>query len=144
MTQLFEPGFLERQAAVYPELDVHVYAGAVREWAQHHPVRNPNGLLVHWLERAEKARRARVRVRNAEEALDLDRYADFWVQLLRLVALRGLGPGEIGRCLDAARQGGFPKLNRRITERLAKLPGSWPPEAPCTRRDGQMAHQGGR
>ena len=142
MTQLFEPAFLARQAARYPDHDVYVYAAAVREWAAVKPVHNPNGLLVHLLMRAEKARQARLHVRSAEEALDLDRYAAFWVALLRLVALRGLGPGESGRCLEAARQGGYPKLNRRISEQLGKLRGGWAPEGPAAHRDGRKVHQG--
>lgn len=128
MTQLFEPAFLERQQAMYPELDVHVVAGAVREYAARHPVANPNGLLVHWLTRQERTRRARVEARAAGDAAELDRYAELWVELLRLAATRGLGPGQLLQCVETARLNGFSKLNARVSERLRGLAarGGWP------------------
>lgn len=131
MTQLFEPAFLERQQATYPELDVHVVAGAVREYAARVPVANPNGLLVHWLTRQERTRRARVEARAARSAAELERYAEFWVALLALTASRGLGPAEVLRCVETARQNGFSKLNAQLTARLERLAasGGWP-EAP--------------
>lgn len=129
--QLFEPAFLERQQATYPELDVYAVAGAVREYASRHPVANANGLLVHWLTRQERARRARVEVRLRADAAELDRYAELWVTLLGLAATRGLGPAEVLRCVETARLNGFSKLNLRVTERLTRLAerGAWP-EAP--------------
>jgi len=128
MTQLFEPAFLERQQATYPELDVHAVAAAVREYDARTPVANPNGLLVHWLSRQERTRRARAGARAAQDAAELERYAEFWVELLRLAATRGLGPSEVLRCVEAARQNGFTKLNVRVSARLAKLAaeGGWP------------------
>lgn len=128
MKQLFEPAFLERQQVMYPELDVRVVAGAVSEYASRTPVPNPNGLLVHWLKRLERTRAARVEARTGREAAELDRYAELWVELLRLVATRGLGPAEILRCVEAARQNGFAKLNARVSERLRQLAdrGGWP------------------
>lgn len=148
MIDLFEPAFLERQQAVYPRLDVRVYAAAVREMASRRPVRNPNGLLVHWLNRADRTMRPALAERDAAERSDLDRYAVLWVTLLRLTATRGLGPGQIARCLDAARTatpGGFPKLNRRISERLAELGETWadPTERSATDQGLVMQHTEG-
>lgn len=128
MTQLFEPAFLERQQATYPELDVHAVAAAVREYSARTPVSNPNGLLVHWLSRQERTRRARVQARVGQDAAELDRYAEFWVELLRFTAIYGLSPGEALRCVEAARQQGFAKLNSRVSARLSALAaaGGWP------------------
>lgn len=131
MTQLFEPAFLEQQQAMYPELDVRAVAGAVREYAARRPVANPNGLLVHWLTRQERTRRARLATRERTDAAELDRYAELWVELLRLASTRQLGPEQLLRCVEAARRQGFEKLNARITDRLRQLAarGGWP-EAP--------------
>lgn len=128
MTELFEPAFLERQQVTYPRLDVRVYAAAVREMTRRRSVRNPNGLLVFWLNRAEKAMRPAIAEREATERAELDRYAALWVTLLRLTATRGLTPTQISRCLETARAEGFPKLNARIDERLAQLGNEWPAE----------------
>ena len=127
MTQLSEP-FLERQQATYPDLDVYATVGAVREYAARHPVANPNGLLVHFLSKQERSRLARVEAREARSEVELERYAELWVELLRLAATRGLGPAEILRCVEAARQNGFSKLNARVSERLRRLAerGGWP------------------
>lgn len=125
MTDLFEPAFLERQQAVYPGLDVRVYAAAVREMATHSPVRNANGLLVHWLARADRKARAQ-RSRNAQaELAEMERYAALWASLLGLTATRALSPAQVASCLETARREGYRKLNPQIAARLRTL-GSWP------------------
>lgn len=131
MTQLFEPAFLEQQQAMYPELDVRAVAGAVREYAARYPVANANGLLVHFLTKQERTRRARLATRERADAAELDRYAELWVELLRLASTQRLGPGELLRCVEAARREGFEKLNARVSDRLRQLAarGGWP-EAP--------------
>lgn len=126
MTDRFEPAFLERQQAVYPDHDVRIYAAAVREMAARRRVDNWNGLLVHWLRRAEKARRARCAENAAAERVELQRYAEFWASLLELVALRGITPGEVSRCLETARHEGFPKLNAPLSKLLASYGQRWP------------------
>lgn len=133
MTDLFEPAFVERQQALFPRLDVRIYAAVVREWRSRAPVRNPNGLLVHLLTQADRGMRARIgeldAAEAAEQAIELDRYAALWVTLLGLVATRALSPAQIRRCIEAARAEGYPKLNARISDRLARMGDAWPAPA---------------
>lgn len=126
MADLFEHDFLQRQRTVYPELDVHAVAAAVREFNARKPVRNPNGLLVHWLNRAEKARRRETAKREVQTLAELDLYAEFWVQLLARVAQRQVSPADVLRCFAAARGAGLTPLNKQIDVRLAQLGESWP------------------
>ncbi len=126
MSDLFEPAFLERQQAVYPDLDVRVYAAAVREMHSRQPVRNPNGLLVHWLRRADKSRRARQAAASAADRAEQARYAAFWASLLELVALRQLGPHQVAVCLQTARGTDFPKLNADLAQLLWRMGKRWP------------------
>ncbi len=139
MTDLFEPAFLERQQAVYPRLDVRVFAGAVAEMARAKPVRNPNGLLVHWLARAEKRMKPRTAADAAAERADLERYAVLWVELLKRVATRQLSPEQIARCLAMARADGYPKLNRMIEQRLHAMGSAWFSAGPARARGRRQA-----
>lgn len=133
MADLFDYAFLQRQQAVYPHLDVHATAAAVREFAQRKPVRNANGLLVHWLNDAEKARRAAIAKREVQSLEDQDRNAELWVQLLGRVAQGNVSPRDVLRCFAAARAAGFPRLNKQVYVRLAQLGDRWPaPDAPAS------------
>lgn len=133
MADLFDYAFLQRQRAVYPDLDVHAVAAAVREFHERKPVRNPNGLLVHWLNRAEKARRRELAQREVQSLEEQDRYAELWVQLLGRVAQGNVSPRDVLRCFAAARAAGFTRLNKQVDVRLAQLGDRWPaPEAPAS------------
>lgn len=123
---MFDGGFLERQQAVYPHLDVRIYAAAAAEFASRQVIRNPNGLLVHWLQRADAAWQQRMGLRSAEAAAEADRYAELWVGILHAAAVRGMGPAAIARALAIARDCGFVKQNPRITARLLELGEDWP------------------
>lgn len=127
---VFDPAFLQRQAAVYPGLDVHVVAANVREYASRHHVENPEGLLVHWLSKQERQRRAAAEARERATTADAERYARFWVELLRLASTRGLGPEQLAACVETARGRGFSKLNAHLERylRLAAATGTWADE----------------
>lgn len=126
MSDLFEHAFLERQQAVYPYLDVRVYAAAVTEMHQRTPVRNPNGLLVHWLKGAANRVRPGIASADAMTRAELERYAELWVELLKRTATMGLTPRQIATCLQHARENGYPKLNRCIEAQLCAQGLDWP------------------
>lgn len=133
MADLFDYAFLQRQQAVYPHLDVHAVAAAVREFSARKPVRNPNGLLVHWLNGAEKARRARTAQAEVQSLEEQDRYVELWVQLLGRVAQGDVSPRDVLRFFAAARAEGFTRLNKQVDVRLAHLGERWPaPAAPAS------------
>jgi hypothetical protein len=100
----------------------------VSEYASRHHVANPKGLLVHWLRKQERERRARVESRERDQAADMNRYAEFWIALLGRAATRRLSPGQVARCIEAARRNGFAKLNAQLEARLHVLEasGGWP------------------
>ena len=125
-SEFFDHAFLERQQAVYPHLDVHIYAAAAREFCGRHPIRNPNGLLVHWLKRADTVYREQVANRSRDTAAELELYADLWTALLRAAVEQQLGPAAFGRALDEARRCGFTKLNGRLIGRLQEMGERWP------------------
>lgn len=126
MSELFEHAFLERQQAVYPYLDVRVYAAAVREMHAHTPVRNPNGLLVHWLKGAANRVRPGIASAEAMSRAELECYAELWVELLKRASTMGLNPRQIADCLAVARKSQFPKLNGFIEARLRAQGEDWP------------------
>lgn len=124
--ELFDHAFLERQQAVYPHLDVHIFAAAVREFCSHQEIRNPNGLLVHWLKRADAVFRQNVANRGRDTALEQEQYAELWQSILHAAVDLQLGPAAIARFMDEARRCGFTKLNERLIRRLANLGEKWP------------------
>lgn len=133
MNTLFDPAFVERQQALHPDLDVYLYVALVVEFARRKDVRNPNGLLVHWLSRAERLRRQKVAVRAAAQVRELERYAEFWLELLRVTSQQGLSPAQLAACIEAARAEGYPNLNAALAGRLRACGGSWPSSPPAPR-----------
>lgn len=131
MADLFDHAFLARQRSAYPHLDVHAIAAGVREANARKPVLNPNGLLIHRLAEAEKARRSAEGIRDAMSEAELQRYADMWIEIFRVTATRQLTPAQVLRCFRAVRAAGFTKMNRHIDARLAQLGDHWP-AAPTT------------
>lgn len=125
MTELFAPGFVDRLQAQWPDVDVHVLAALVREWAEREHassdagVRNPSGLLVTW------TRRAAAQVAERRVA-DQAKYAELHAEIYRLLAVRRLSPVQVAGLLRGAAGSGFGKLNPLTISRLERMGAAWP------------------
>lgn len=125
-TVIFEDGLIDRLKARYGDVvTVDAFVSEVRDMARRKVVGNPSGLLVSWVRNAaSKARDGAMS--PAAQSDELDRYAEFYVDLYRIIGEQQLGPGQIAQLLERARRGSLPKINPRIIDRLEQLGARWP------------------
>lgn len=123
MTRKLDEALVERTARQYPDIDVYLVAGVTREIALKGNLQNPNGLFVSMVKkRADAAVR---RIGSPEHTAEQGRYAQFWFELMRMVAQEGASPMETAHCLEVARRDGFPAVNPQLIELLLAHGESW-------------------
>ena len=120
------PHLIQRLATSHPLVDVHQVAAEVDAMAGRREVRNPDGLLVTWVRKADRQRQeADIRL-AAVRGEAQERQARFLVELLRTVSVNQLGPATIAETLARAQANGLGKVNSRVIERLRQLGEEWP------------------
>ncbi len=124
MTEIFEPGLVERLQGQYPQVDVRMVAAEVRDMATRKLIERPGGLLVSMVRK-----RALAAVGNAPMSdADRERHSQFTLRLYARLATEQLTPRQVADVLAAAISSGM-KFSALLVLDLRRMGDHWPSPA---------------